>query len=1064
MPARKVQQQSGLSPFDWPLNGKLRNDIDSLMIGESNFRQLTNLRYVNDGLKGVLGMSKVNAAPTSYLRIDNGFQFVKDKAPETYVFAQTTTGATSRIVKSDNTAAVPNQDTFSTWLSLVNNNRAYFSYAPDSAMMAMDGNTNWIWGGLETRVAKFFNIDPAGTFSYDFTPQVTNTLTDSENKVTLKRIAGSIDAYTALLIHANESDGTAGTSILDSSSAPKTITAAGDAQVDTAQFKYATGSVIFDGTGDYLSLDDHADWYMGTGDWTIDFWIRPTTLAANMGFFQQRVDNDNEVYFEYLTTSNGVLRLVIRDSASTTCTTYCSAQNGNLTINTWHHVAITAKDGVVRITVDGVTQPMLSPSPLLAWPDLAAAFEIGRAINLSGTTEMFTGWIDEFRVSKGIARFSGSFAPMPVAYGSSYVTTVYVASTRKLQGVKLYIPTGTGKNTAVATAYGYEWDGDGWSLLEGISDGTRDTATSTKTMNKTGTISFTSTVATSKIKYFKDAIAYWYQFQFVGMDDNVVVTYATVDAEPQAIMDIWDGIPSPIMSFFMYTPTYYDYIMNVYKQDYYYPDPTSYADIGGLATGTNYLYAGFSERMMGLRFILPDAAYVNAVAGTVAAIDYWNGTAWVDVGYVDDGTSSSGVSLNQSGAMVWQGKESGIEFQANISTPDQLFYYRISFNQTLSAHVNIDHISGIPCQKPIRAHRFSQLWQNRLWLFDDQSENHNEALFSSYNTNCIFNGTDSSALYFGDDRKVVCSEILFTRYSGWLYDNMVVFKNSGVFVVDGFDPTTWKIYTVSDVVGLVAPLTLKKCDVAYDSGPGIMRHVLIFQSSRGIEYFDGNALANISGDIDDFFKPESANHINLAVVEKFSAFYDEKNYEYHWCFATGQNTELNKEYAYDLRRRKWFEVDRGTGKALVSGWNVEDPYGNKYTYAGTTAGYIERCSNGFTFDGNTIVHTLWTGDIPLAKSMMYESEIRNVKVTGIVKNPSTATGTLTYYKDCVVTGESIGFVPPVSSIPRVYQVKGSMSLKAITHGFKMTIQSATALLEFQPYFISGLFRVLREDT
>ena len=65
-----------------------------------------------------------------------------------------------------------------------------------------------------------------------------------------------IDSYTKLLIHADQPNGTAGTNIIDSATG-KTITAVADAKVDTTQYKigYADrpGSILFDGTGDYLS-------------------------------------------------------------------------------------------------------------------------------------------------------------------------------------------------------------------------------------------------------------------------------------------------------------------------------------------------------------------------------------------------------------------------------------------------------------------------------------------------------------------------------------------------------------------------------------------------------------------------------------------------------------------------------------------------------------------------------------------------------------------------------------------------------------------------------------------
>jgi len=52
------------------------------------------------------------------------------------------------------------------------------------------------------------------------------------------------------------------------------VTVEGNAQIDTAQSMFGGASGLFDGTGDYLSLANSDDWDLGTGAWTIDFWIR----------------------------------------------------------------------------------------------------------------------------------------------------------------------------------------------------------------------------------------------------------------------------------------------------------------------------------------------------------------------------------------------------------------------------------------------------------------------------------------------------------------------------------------------------------------------------------------------------------------------------------------------------------------------------------------------------------------------------------------------------------------------------------------------------------------------
>jgi len=80
----------------------------------------------------------------------------------------------------------------------------------------------------------------------------------------------------SLLLHCDGSNGS--TTFTDNSPSPKTVTANGNASVSTAQSKFGGASAVFDGTGDYLSLDGSSGFAFGTGDFTIEFWLSPSVL------------------------------------------------------------------------------------------------------------------------------------------------------------------------------------------------------------------------------------------------------------------------------------------------------------------------------------------------------------------------------------------------------------------------------------------------------------------------------------------------------------------------------------------------------------------------------------------------------------------------------------------------------------------------------------------------------------------------------------------------------------------------------------------------------------------
>src|SRR3990167_1626483 len=101
----------------------------------------------------------------------------------------------------------------------------------------------------------------------------------------------AVDTYTKLLIHGDGAD--AATAVYDHSIYTQQITCNGNAQIDTAQSKFGGASILFDGTGDYLSIPDSDDFHFGTGDFTIEFWIRFASVADLNVLLTQFVDGDN---------------------------------------------------------------------------------------------------------------------------------------------------------------------------------------------------------------------------------------------------------------------------------------------------------------------------------------------------------------------------------------------------------------------------------------------------------------------------------------------------------------------------------------------------------------------------------------------------------------------------------------------------------------------------------------------------------------------------------------------------------------------------------------------------
>jgi len=228
------------------------------------------------------------------------------------------------------------------------------------------------------------------------------------------------DGYTKCLLHFDGAD--ASTTFTDE--AGHTWTANGNAQIDTAQSKFGGASGLFDGTGDYISAPDSYDWRLDDGDdasgWTIDFWVRFATTPGteNQVFVAQYADGNNHWRLRYL---NGTLSFYLRAGGSITVTI---SNNWTPSADTWYHVAV-VKDGAngYMMFVDG-TQIGSTQTDVSTMPDMSGGLVIG--VRGGDTDWAFNGWLDELRISKGVARWTSNFTPMDGPYGAQHFQAVVI--------------------------------------------------------------------------------------------------------------------------------------------------------------------------------------------------------------------------------------------------------------------------------------------------------------------------------------------------------------------------------------------------------------------------------------------------------------------------------------------------------------------------------------------------------------------------------------------------------------------------------------------------------------
>ena len=209
------------------------------------------------------------------------------------------------------------------------------------------------------------------------------------------------DSYTVAMLHMNGADGS--TTFSDSSLSPHTFTTQGDAQIDTAQFVFGGASGLFDGTGDYITSVDSPDWDFGTGDFTIDFRVRWNGTPGVVHFIGRGGDT-TQYQIEWTTAAGGLIQGHFGGTSHT------SAWSTNVG-DTWYHVAFIRSGTVTKFFING-TQLGLDGSNSA---DVTYATPMGIGANSDGTRPL-NGWLDEFRISKGIARWTSNFTPPTQEY------------------------------------------------------------------------------------------------------------------------------------------------------------------------------------------------------------------------------------------------------------------------------------------------------------------------------------------------------------------------------------------------------------------------------------------------------------------------------------------------------------------------------------------------------------------------------------------------------------------------------------------------------------------------
>jgi len=189
------------------------------------------------------------------------------------------------------------------------------------------------------------------------------------------------------------------------------------ALVDTSQNRFGEASFLFEGTGHRLQLDKYKDWAFESDEFTVDFWVRFASTSGTQVFLGHKyLGTDKRWQIAWEEEFNSLKFAYSTDGSDSTGARFPWFPSAD----TWYHVAIVRNGSDLKAFVDG---SQIGDTHHMGEVSIYASMD-SFFIGTRGTEEHFYGWLDEIRISKGIARWTSNFAPQNREYLKDSYTTL----------------------------------------------------------------------------------------------------------------------------------------------------------------------------------------------------------------------------------------------------------------------------------------------------------------------------------------------------------------------------------------------------------------------------------------------------------------------------------------------------------------------------------------------------------------------------------------------------------------------------------------------------------------
>lgn len=173
------------------------------------------------------------------------------------------------------------------------------------------------------------------------------------------------------------------------------VTLTGNVARSSTQSKFGGYSAAFDGSGDLASVESSSDFAFGTGDFTIEFFVRQA-VAGSAVLIDCRPNSSSNGAYITMYVDASVIYLYVSSAVRIT--------GPVVSVGAWHHIALSRSSGSTRLFVDG-TQAGATYADATSY--------ISCPVNIGATGDLvwvLNGHIDDMRITKGVARYTANFA------------------------------------------------------------------------------------------------------------------------------------------------------------------------------------------------------------------------------------------------------------------------------------------------------------------------------------------------------------------------------------------------------------------------------------------------------------------------------------------------------------------------------------------------------------------------------------------------------------------------------------------------------------------------------